>query len=414
MKKFLFLTMILATGLFWTSCDKDDDIEETKDTSITIFEITSPFQAVGAINGTNVSIDYPFGEDVSAVTVSATIPAGATISPSNPVDFSGGPVTFTVTNGSSSSTYVVTLNEGANPLRIVLVGDGPMADLAAESKIAYEWALAEYNAEAKYFSFSDLSADDITTANVIWYHHVSLPGVDADGNPAAPQDTNGDGIYQASEALPANAANAAGLMEDFVKAGNNIILSGSTGTLVGAMGRIDNQYNPNNWWYNAGDPVQNPDCWGISFNDGTVTTGDFPADNGAYWLFSDIERNTYNFTGFDYEGICLSPGGLKKDRQNNWFFIPMFEGQVDPMVVNSSKDKFEEVTASTVRASYEWDPLEAGIEFGAIIEFGPDGAYEGTVLAMPVGAFEWDRASGDGPIGTVVNLAKNALDRFKN
>ena len=412
MKKFFFLTT-MSMLLMWTSCKKDDD-PIGGDTNITIFEITAPFQAVGSISGTSVSVAYPFGEDVSAVTVSATIPAGATISPSNPVDFSGGPVTFTVTNGSSTSTYTVTLNEGANPLKIVLVGDGALGDLAAESKIAYDWALGEYNAEAKYYSFSDLTADAISSANVIWYHYVSTPGVDANGDPAAPQDSNGDGIYQASEVLPASAANAAGLMEDFVKAGKNIVLSGSTGTLVGAMGRIDEQYNPNNWWYNTGDPVENPDCWGISFADGTVTTGDFPADNGSYWLFNDIARNTYNFTGFDYDGICLSPGGKKKDRQNNWFFVDMFDGQVDPAVINSSKDKFEEVTASTVRASYEWDPLENGIEFGAIIEFGPDGAYEGTVLAMPVGAYEWDRTGGDGPITNVVDITKNFLNRYKN
>ena len=414
MKKFLFLTVFMAIGLLWSGCGKDDDDPVGGDTNMTLFEITAPFQAVGSISGTSVSVNYPFGEDISAVTVSATIPAGATISPSNPVDFSGGPVTFTVTNGSSTSTYTVTLVQGANPLRIVLVGDGAMSDLAAETKIAYDWALATYQAEAQYFSFSDLSADAISSANVIWFHHVATPVTDSNGDLAPPQDANGDGIYQASEVLPASAANAASLMKDFVQQGKNIVLSGSTGTLVGAMGRIDEQYNPNNWWFNVNDPVQNPDCWGISFNDGTVTTGDFPADNGSYWLYSGLDRNTYNFTGFDYDGICFSPGGLKKDRQNNWFFIPMFDGQVDPDVINSSKDKFEEVTSSTVRASYEWDPLEGGIEFGAIIEFGPSGDYTGTVLAMPVGAYEWDRASGDGPIGTVVAVTENFLDRFKN
>jgi len=416
MKKLLFLTLFTTIGLLWSSCNKDDDPTPAGgDTSITIFEITSPFQAVGVISGTTVSVDYPFGEDVSAVTVSATIPAGATISPSNPVDFSGGPVTFTVTNGSSTTTYVVTLNEGANPLRIALVGDGALADLAAESKVAYEWALDKYKAEAAYFSFSDLTADKISTANVIWYHYVSTPGVDSTGNAAAPQDANGDGIYQASEVLPASAANAVGIMEDFVKSGKNILLSGSTSTLVGAMGRIDEKYNPNNWWYNAGDPVQNPDCWGISFLPDTgPTTGDYPADNGAFWLWSGLERTAYSFAEGDLEGICLSPGGLKKDRQNNWFFIPMFEGQVDPDVPNSSKDKFEEVTSSTVRASTEWDALVGGIEFGVIVEFGPVGDFTGTILSVPVGAYEWNRAGGDGPIANVVGLTENALDRFKN
>jgi len=414
MKKFLFLTMFMAIGLLWTSCEKEDPTPEAKDTSITIFEITAPFQAVGVISGKSISVDYPFGEDISAVTVDATLPAGASISPSNPVDFSGGPVTFTVTNGASTDDYIVTLNEGENPLRIVLVGDGPMADLAEESKVAYEWALNEYKAEASYFSFSDLTADAISTANVMWYHYVSTPGVDADGNAAAPQDANGDGIYQASEVLPTSAANAADLIADFVKAGNNILLSGSTSTLVGAMGRIDEQYNPNNWWYNAGDPVQNPDCWGISFLPDTgPTTGDYPADNGAFWLWDGLDRTAYSFAEGDLEGICLSPGGMKKDRQNNWFFIPMFEGEVDPDVPNSSKDKFEEVTSSTVRASTEWDALVNGIEFGVIVEFGPTGAYTGTILSVPVGAYEWDRTGGDGPISNVIGLTMNALDRFK-
>jgi len=320
-----------------------------------------------------------------------------------------------VTNESSTSTYTVTLNEGPNPLRIVLVGDGPMADLAGESKVAYEWALNEYKSEAAYFSFSDLTADAISTANVIWYHYISTPGVDADGNPANPQDTNGDGIWQASEALPASAANAASLMADFVKEGKNILLSGSTSTLVGEMGRIDEKYNPNNWWYHPTGENQNPDCWGISFLPDTgPTTGDYPADNGAFWLWSDLERTAYSFAEGDLDGICLSPPGVKKDRQNNWFFIPMFEGEVDPDVPNSSKDKFEEVTSSTVRASTEWDALVGGIEFGVIVEFGPTGDFQGTILSVPVGAYEWDRFDGDGPVANVISLTQNALDRFKN
>ena len=417
MKKLFFLTLFIATGLLWSGCGKDDEMDPTtSDTSIVLFETANP-TSVGVVDNTakTVSVPYEFGADISAVTVTATLPEGATITPGNPVDFSGGPVTFTVTNGTSSSTYTVTMTEGENPLRIVLVGDGPLANLAAESKIAYDWALDEYKSEAAYFSFADLTAEDISTAKVIWYHYVSTPGLDMDSNPAAPQDANGDGIWQASEALPASAANSAGLMADFVKAGKNILLSGSTSSLVGEMGRIDEKYNPNNWWYNAGDPVQNPDCWGISFLPDTgPTMGDYPADNGSFWLWSGLERTDYSFAEGDLEGICLSPGGLKKDRQNNWFFIPMFEGQVDPNVPNSSKDKFEEVTFSTVRASTEWDALVGGIEFGVIVEFGPNGDFEGTVLSVPVGAYEWDRTGGDGPISNVVELTRNTLDRFKN
>ncbi len=416
MKNFLIFSLFIAFGLACSSCGEDEEPPvPAGDTTISIFEITQPFQAVGAISGTSINVPYPFGEDISAVTVNAAIPTGASITPSNPVNFSNGPVTFTVTNGTGTANYTVTLNEGPNPLRIVLVGDGAYSDLAPESKIAYDWALGEYNNEAKYFSFSDLTADAISSANVIWYHYVSNPGVDADGNAAAPQDTNGDGIYQASEALPASAANAAGLMESFVKSGKNIFLSGSTSTLVGAMGRIDEKYNPNNWWYNSGDPVQNPDCWGISFLPDTgPTVGDYPDDNGSFFLWSGLERTAYSFNEGDLEGICFSPGGLKKDRQNNWFFIPMFEGLVDPDVPNSSKDMFEEVTSSTVRASTEWDALVGGVEFGVIVEFGPSGDFTGTVLSVPVGAYEWDRTGGDGPIANVIGLSKNALDRFKN
>lgn len=417
MKKISFLTLVLAVGLIWSGCGKDDDDgggSSTLDTTISIFEITSPFQAVGVISGTDITVDYLFGADISAVSVNATIPDGATISPSNPVDFSNGPVDFTVTNGSSSATYTVTLVEGANPLRIVLVGDGPMEDLGTETKTAYEWALGEYNVEAAYFDLAELTADAISSANVIWYHYVPDPVDDGMGGLTHPQDANGDGVFQASEILPSSAVGAASVMEDFVKSGKNLFLSGATSSLVGEIGRIDPIYCPNNWWFNSGDPVQNPDCWGISFIDGTVSTGDFPGDNDNFFLWSGLERNTYNFTGFDYEGICLSPGGLKKDRQNNWFFIPMFEGEVDPAVINSSKDKFEEVTSSIVRASTEWDVLENGIEFGMVVEFPPLGDYAGTVLSVPVGAYEWDRTGGDGPVSNVVNLSKNALDNFRN
>ncbi|MEL6358164.1 MAG: hypothetical protein AAFQ37_14670, partial [Bacteroidota bacterium] len=350
---------------------------------------------------------------------------GATVTPdlSSPVDFSGGPVSFTVTNGPSTSTYTVTIMEGENPLRIALVGDAAnMSDLDPEIVAAYQWALDEYMDAASYIPFSDLTAEAISTARVVWFHYTVFPRTaDQNDNDMVffphlfDMDGNGPDHHEAFEILPQSAITASSVIEDFVKGGGNLLLTGLTGSYVAQIGRIAPEFGPTNYDTGGDEFIENPDCWGVSFIDGIFNTGDYPANNENAFLYRDLDRTSYTFEGVTYDGICLSTGGAKKNRSHIWdfnrFFPELAAGCDEP---NAKKAEYEARTNSIVRSSFEWDPAACGVELGAIVEFPASGDYQGNALVIGLGAYEWELRDSREMPSTVSGITKNALDNYLN
>lgn len=424
MKNVLKWGAALLIGIVWLGCDNDSEPSE-QPTMITIFRITSPFNAVGSIDEAAkvIEVEYPFGEDISAVTGSLTVSDGATVSPdfSTPVDFSNGPVSFTVTNGPSTTTYTVMLNEGPNPLRIALVGEAnDLAALDPEIRTAYQWALDTYREQAAYIPFSQLTESSISTARAIWFHYTTFPRKeDQNDNDQVffphlfDADGNGPDHHEAFEVLPASAITAAPVISDFVKRGGNLLLTGLTGSYVAEIGRIEAQFGPTNYDTGGDESIDNPDLWGVSFLPNIFNDDDYPATNETFFLYEGVDRNAYTFEGVTYDGIGLSSGGTKKNRAHIWdfnrFFPDLPGGCDDP---NAKKTEYERLTNSVVRSSFEWDPAACGVELGAIIEFPTAGEFQGSTLVIGLGAYEWDLLDGRPRPSTVDDMTKNALDKF--
>lgn len=426
MKLLIRLGLCLLVVSLWVGCgNDDDDTPAEQPTQITIFRVTSPFDAVGIIDEASKTIElpYPFGADISGLTGSITVSDGATVSPdlSSPVDFRSGSVTFTVTNGPSTSTYTVSTVEGENPLRLALVGDAATIDgLDPEIQQAYNWALAEYMDAAAYIPFSELDADAISTAEAIWFHYTVFPRTaDQNDNDMVffphlfDADGNGPDHHEAFEILPTSAIDASPVIEAFVKAGGDLLLTGLTGSYVAQIGRIEPQFGPTNYDTGGDEFIDNPDCWGVSFLNGIFNDNDYPANNDNAYLYRDLERTAYTFEGVTYDGICLSTGGAKKNRAHIWDFnrfFPNLAGGCDEP--NAKKTEFETQTNSIVRSSFEWDPAACGIELGAIVEFPSTGDYQGTALVIGLGAYEWEMKDGRETPSTVPAMTKNAIDNF--
>lgn len=427
MKLLTKIGLFLLIATLWTSCDNDDDTPEEQPTDITIFRISSPFDAVGTIDNAALTIDLPvpFGADLSALTGSITIPDGATVSPdlSSPVDFSSGTVTFTVTNGPSMVTYTVTIEEGENPLRLALVGDAAdMSGLDPEIQAAYQWAMDEYMEAASYISFADLTAEAIETAEVIWFHYTVFPRTeDQNDNDMVffphlfDADGNGPDHFEAFEILPASAISAASVIAQFVQGGGDLLLTGLTGSYVAEIGRIEPQFGPTNYDTGGEEFIENPDTWGVSFINGVFNDNDYPATNESAFLYKDLERTSYTFEGVTYDGIGLSTGGAKKNRSHIWdfnrFFPELPGGCDDP---NAKKTEYELQTNSIVRSSFEWDPAACGVELGAIVEFPPSGDFQGSTLVIGLGAYEWELKDSRDLPSTVPGMTKNAIDNYLN
>lgn len=399
---FKSLLMLLAGFAFFTQACKKEDPAEAK---ISSFTISSPVITIGIVdeNAKTITISMPFGTDLSSVKGTIIASEGATITPNFAagVDFSAGPVVFTVVNGETTTKYTATVIVGANPLRIALVG--PWASLSAitddEIKTAYQWAIDTYKEKAAYFSFDNLTAADLATAKAIWFHHTTFP------NPSP------------ASVLPSSAlGNAKTVITNFYKAGGDLLLTGLAGSYVAEVGRITADLGPTNLDIGGDAFITNPDDWGISILDVT-DANDYPTNNESSYLFKNLTTKNVTFDGHTYGAIMLSDAGTKKNRAHIWdfnkFHPELMGGDVAP---NARKGAWEVDANAIVRASFEWDPSLNGVELGAIVEFKPTATYQGTSLVIGLGAYEWHQVDGQPNAwqGNVSGITKNALDNFIN
>lgn len=363
----LLLSVLLAIG--FTSCKKD---EESPVAEITMFNFTSPVVAIGIIDAgaKTITVNVPFGTDLSNVMAEVTSTAGATVtpSPSSPVDFSGLSVNYAVVNGSTTTNYTVNVIVGANPLKLILIGEAATVNdiTNPEIKTAYQWALTTYQAKAKYVQFSQLTAEDTQAAKVIWWHKDSSPRT----MPAA-----------------ATEAGVKSLITNFYKAGGNLLLTTHASAYLVELGRLTADFMPTGGG-DGPDANQNPDNWGLSFQNADYDNG----NNASHPLFAGLNLSDVTFEGLTYKAAFLIDGGLKRDHAYFWDFnqIQAIKDLVpDPAAPNARKNKFEEITGSVVRGSFEWDPAANGVEIGVVVEFKPQGAYTGSAVVISVGGYEW-------------------------
>ena len=402
------LAVMALSMLFVTSCKPDEPAPEAQ---ITAFRFTNPVDAFGIIDeaAKTITVNVPFGTDLANVIGTITATTGATVSPdiTSGVDFSSLSVKFTVTLEDISATYTVNVEVGPNPLRVALVGDAAdMNNLDAEIKDAYQWALDTYQEKAGYFNLADLTATDIETATVLWFHYTTFP---------RPMDSNADDLFEGFEVLPQSAIDAAPVIKAWYQAGGNLLLTGLTGSYVATLGRILPEEGPTNFDIGGDEFIENPDNWGISFLEGYFEAGQYPSDNGDHYLFTDLATTDVTFEGVTYPAVFLSTGGQKKNRAHIWdwnrFYPNLMGGCDDP---NAKKAQYETNTNSVVRASFEWDPAACGVELGAIVEFLPGGEYSGTAIVIGLGAYEWNMLDGRALPSNVPGITANAIDNFVN
>ncbi|WP_372648147.1 DUF4960 domain-containing protein [Draconibacterium sp.] len=114
----LFFGITLA---LFTNCEDDIKFEDmVPDYTHSIMRSFSANGQKATIDHTNgvVNLILPAGADVSSVSVDMTLPEGATIEPESgsTLDFSSGPVIFTVTNNEVSREYTVTIAAYGDPM----------------------------------------------------------------------------------------------------------------------------------------------------------------------------------------------------------------------------------------------------------------------------------------------------------
>jgi len=253
-----------------------------------------------------------------------------------------------------------------------------------DEKAAAQWFTTTYGGD--YIPVSQIGTIDLSQYSVIWIYADNESGY-AD----AP-----DAIYAVAETI-----------NDYYKAGGNLLLSIYANNLLYEFGRTD-------MWPNivggAGPGGANPDVWQLSPTYGTWDPTKTVFDRSTDPLFAGLTTESVTRgNGNNYVIFPLIGNGWKED--HNCFWTMDIK---DAPIANDNVLKLTTWESThNVTALGSWGQVQD--YFGAAIaRWNPTTTYKGTCITIGVGAYEWNIKNGTNPYqANIERLTKNALDELK-
>jgi Domain of unknown function (DUF4960)/Secretion system C-terminal sorting domain len=231
--------------------------------------------------------------------------------------------------------------------KVALIGTEPnMADLGADEKAAYEWALASLDTNAVYFNIVDLVLDPtlLDEFKAMWIHYDEFTDLP----------------------LLLDNVNTENLVKNFRNDGGGIFLSG---TATQYLVNLDATTKGPNQVEKAADPFTNPDHWG------------FLAKVPEHPIFLNLPQPFKTL---------YSQNGLREDTRAWWNLDLGFDPNIPPA------DRFDGIQL----ASTEWDASFVVLVTVAEFEGNVD-LCQGDIIAVGAGAFDWHLEGGpneDAPV----------------
>lgn len=229
--------------LDWTLHVKRDEAR------IYSFTINDIYPGIIDEDGKTITAYVPKSVNISAIIPTVEISDDATCLPNSgsPTDFSS-PVTYTVTNGTAESKYIVTVHQIDKPAALFVGAASSLNELDLEAKTACLWMLANVP-NSLYASFADIKADaiNLSECKVIWWHFHKDGGVDG----------HDQFVAKAPEAIEAK-----NQLRTYYENGGNFFLTRyatNIPSFIGATGD-DEWTTPNNCW--GGDEASAELCGG--------------------------------------------------------------------------------------------------------------------------------------------------------
>lgn len=153
-------------SLNWNLIGKNDEAR------ILNFKVNGVFAGVINEEAKTIRVSVRKGTDLTAMNVSVTLSEGATIAPSivGPINFTE-PVEFTVTMGTDTNVYTVTVIEVDNPKALFISSAASVEELQKEEAAACDWMLKNID-KSFYASWDDIKTKTISLeeCEVIWCH----------------------------------------------------------------------------------------------------------------------------------------------------------------------------------------------------------------------------------------------------
>jgi hypothetical protein len=350
------------------------------------------------INGTEGLIDdvahtidvpLPLDTDLTNLVPHIEVTPESTVVPASGVaqDFTN-PVTYTVTGGSQTVDYLVSVSVAATPDTTKGAIGSKLAFLGTatdrftlpddDEQAAADWLFSEYP-DAEYISWIQIMAGgvNIYSYKTIWWH------------------------YDANDQLPAYAAHQAviDIFSDYMKDGGNLFLSGHAVQYFWNTGRLTKSYP---MAIGNGEGFENPDTWTIGVNLPGV-------DHRGHPIYQ-------NLTFIEDAGFFTFPvigPGWKEDHNHVIVEIAATEGYP-----NNAPGAYVSFTESN---QVEWLGVWGGIRdyfMAGVMELLPNDDFNGRGIYLGIGGFEFNQnARGDiNPTGdnphqdNIHTVARNTID----
>ena len=192
---------------------------------------------IGTINeeAKTITVYVPEGLDLKTLVPTITVSDNATLSPQSGIatDFSQ-PVTYTVTNNTATSKYVVSVTAIGKPTMVYVGLSANMDELNIEEQTACKWMLANVP-NSLYASFEDVKngSIDLSECKVIWWHFHKDGGVDG---------------KEAFEKAAPEALAAANKLRDYYNNGGSFLFTRYATNMPAELGAVKNNACPNNCW----------------------------------------------------------------------------------------------------------------------------------------------------------------------
>lgn len=414
-KSILFYSMMVIATVGFIACGNGDD--EPTPPSLEITTITAASGditrtgVVDAAAGTVVFQPFPPRTDLTAVTVTVTLPEGVTVSPESGTaqDFSSGAVTYTISNGEEELSFEVSVT-AEFAASIAFVGDANAAGSITEADMAaaYEYLSGEYAEDLEYIPFSGINTDALQYIEVVVYYQDTDAGSNPDLSGAIPASAQAESVVSA--------------FKQWHAAGGDFVLAGHGTQYLNQLDRLpadgDKPYSENGWApriYGSGDGFENPDQWGINVNLNvndieTVSTADW--DRSSHPILSGTTAsdvaNPVEGTTYAHVVIPLIAAGYKEDHNSMWDInaAPI----TDHVDAFDKADKWEAAMEATIIGT--WGHV-VDLCCGAVVELHGRAAVpgEGSIIVIGAAAYEWEQNGTENPfLSNVASMTVNSIN----
>lgn len=458
MKKRTILPYIILAVLYaalFTGCDKrsDSNFDTNVDVHLQSFSINQQQGEIDQKSGI-ITVQLPFGTDLSSLTPSIELPATAAISPASgaAINFTGD-VKYRITNGNLYKDYTVrtiitpplksftingvagTIDQASQSITVLLPDGVNLGNLTPQIQVEnniqvspasgvsqnftgpVSYTVTSGSATATYrvivisnsvneYAFLGLAAtrdaivdpDEKVAADWFFLNYPAADYISFQSIETGRRLSNYKVIwwhYDEAQDLPAAAltSTVVNALKDYRANGGNLLLTTYATRYVEALGIVPQGRGPNNAFGDFGNAgfIEQNDNWGISFR----TREDHP-------VFAGVET-------YEPGKAWLLEKGTFRQNHTAWWFLPEWGGY-------GNGATWREQTGGINLASEAWDDNLDGRVGIAEWKTGDNA----NVIIIAFGAYDWYSEPLNGGkttnayIGNIRRITKNAIDYLKD